>query len=520
MANIPTIAEKSTGAILASAIGDALGWPNELKASNTAKNTKAIEQLHEWTRRTGGQYWPHVEKILPGEYSDDTQMILAIARSIITGNWESTFIKKELPYWLEYERGGGGALKNAARLHKKGVIPWESKDNREYFSAGGNGAAMRILPHVIATADKLDIETLITEVIKDSLYTHGHPRAILGATCYAFALNYLMKKDTVLEYGELIKSVIGGLKFWNSLKLNVLPAGWLDFAEKHSGYDYHRVWAETVNKMIEKLEFIIESLNKGLLVNDSAVLKRLECFDQANGAGDVATLSSLYLASKYANNPVLGIKTAAYSVGADTDTIASMTGGLLGMLCGTSWIPTEWKLLQDYDCLVNIAEILLANNMIEASKHITNQYKTQYNDWMDSPVGKIRLITTSIIPSGKTGRVIVDKMITLLGQTLYVKKFEQKGKTDQDASKNLEQVEKPVQLEMSQVINKQALFSIDTKGVQELLNNSLLARITFKKILQLVDMLMSGMSDINVIADKLGVDGETVELIRKHIIKL
>ena len=37
MANIPSIAEKCKGAMLASAIGDALGWPNELKASNTKK---------------------------------------------------------------------------------------------------------------------------------------------------------------------------------------------------------------------------------------------------------------------------------------------------------------------------------------------------------------------------------------------------------------------------------------------------------------------------------------------------
>ncbi|NJD02027.1 MAG: hypothetical protein FIA99_05405 [Ruminiclostridium sp.] len=127
------------------------------KASNTIKNTKASDKFLEWTRRSGGWYWSHNEKILPGEYSNDTQMILAVARSIITGNWEYTLTKKELPYWLGYERGGGSALKNAAKLLKNSVVPWESKESREYYMAGGNGAAMRILPHVIAAAQKRDM---------------------------------------------------------------------------------------------------------------------------------------------------------------------------------------------------------------------------------------------------------------------------------------------------------------------------------------------------------------------------
>lgn len=514
MGNIPTIAEKSTGALLASAIGDALGWPNELKANNTINNTKASDRFLEWTRRSGGRYWSHNEKILPGEYSDDTQMILAVARSIITGNWESTLAKRELPYWLEYERGGGSALKNAARQLKSGIFPWKSKESRNYFMAGGNGAAMRILPHVIATAHKQNVETLISNVITDSIYTHGHPRAILGASCYAFALHYLMNKETVLEYGELIQSVIDGLTFWNTLNPHALPTEWLNLAEKNSGFDYHHVWAGTVSNMIEKLEFIREALNKGLLVNDTVVLKRLECFDKANGAGDVAILSSLYLASKYANNPTLGIKTAAYSFGADTDTIASMTGGLLGMLCGTSWIPTEWKLLQDYDCLANIAEILLANNMIEASKHVIKQSNAQCNNWEVSPIGKIRVLTTTAIPSGKTGIVTIDKIETMLGQTLYIKKFERKGKPN--SSENLVH-EEIVQLELGQTIPNHDAFSLNLQSINELIGNPLLSRITFKKVLQIIELLMNDKSDYIAIADKLNVNKDVVKIIKNHI---
>lgn len=511
MANIPSIAEKCKGAMLASAIGDALGWPNELKASNTQKKTRTNDRFVEWTRRSGGRYWLHNEKILPGEYSDDTQMILAVARSIITGNWESTLAFKEIPFWLEYERGGGSALKEAAKSLKNNVVPWESRESSKYFMAGGNGAAMRILPHVI---QERNIFMLMSDVIRDSLYTHGHPRAILGALCYAFSLHYLMNKETVLEFGELIRAVIDGSKYWNTLNPNILPAQWLNLAEKYSGFDYLRVWSDTVSNMTEKLEYIAESLNRGLLVNDEVVLKRLECFDKTNGAGDVAILSSLYLTSKYANNPELGIKIAANLPYADTDTIASMTGGLLGMLSGTTWIPIEWKLVQDYDCLVNITEILLANNMVEATKRITNQKKAQHNDWKDSPIGEMRILTTTVVPCGKSGSVIINKLETTLGQTLYTKRFERKSAKTPLENKTQEEVVKKV---IDEPIIRQATFSLTTGKVNELMNNPLFARITFKKVLQIINLLLNGDTEYDKIADKLKVEKEILEILKNYI---
>ena len=105
---IPAKVEKCRGAMLATAIGDALGWPNELRSKNKAKNFKVNDYFVEWTRRCNKPCY-HDEKILLGEYSDDTQMTLSVARSLITGNWEKFLIEKELPFWLKYERGGGRA---------------------------------------------------------------------------------------------------------------------------------------------------------------------------------------------------------------------------------------------------------------------------------------------------------------------------------------------------------------------------------------------------------------------------
>src|SRR5664280_3866472 len=96
-------------ALLASAIGDALGWPQENRSQRVGgrRGVKASLELVAWSRRAGGRWAPHEEVIRAGEYSDDTQMTLALARSFAFGErWWEHWTQVELPFWLLYERGG------------------------------------------------------------------------------------------------------------------------------------------------------------------------------------------------------------------------------------------------------------------------------------------------------------------------------------------------------------------------------------------------------------------------------
>ncbi len=510
MFHIPTVAEKCTGALLASAIGDALGWPNELRANNTEKSIKAGNRFSAWTRHSGGRAGSHIEEILPGQYNGSTQLVLAVARSLMTDNWEKALAFGELPYWLEYERGGSLELRDAAALLKNGVLPWESAQSGRYFMAGGNGAAKRILPHVICNHG---IETLIADVVKDTLYTHGHPRAILGASCYAYALHFLMNRQTISDNRELVGSVIDGAEHWSILDPDMFPKQWHDLAGKNSGFDYLRAWSDIASEMVEKLKYINDSLIEGLVINDGAVLKHLECFDQSR-KGDVASLSSLYLASKYANTPALGIRTTADLLGADTGAIASMTGGLLGMLCGTAWIPTGWRQLQDLDCFVNISEILLSRNMTKTLERVTKWPEVQHNDWEDSPIGRMRLLSTKVVATAGAGALIIDKMETMLGQTLYLRRFEEKEDTVAPGD-----IEQDSELQRTgRVRSKRAVFALDSKSVRELSANPLLRQITFKKALQIMNLLLEE-NDVIAIASRLSVCKEAVEIIKGLMIE-
>lgn len=514
---IPTKIEKCKGAMVATAIGDALGWPNEPNAKNRSKKSNTSNHFVKWIRSCRYPCY-HDEIILPGEYSDDTQMTLSVARSIITGDWEEFLSEKEFPFWLNYERGGGSALLKASRsLNDKKIPLWKSNYTRDYFNAGGNGATMRILPHVIAMSKAPNITSLIQDVIKDTLITHGHPRAFLGATCYAYALNYLMLKESVLEYGDLVNAVIDGKREWAENINTDLFVDWLNAANKHRDYDFFTEWNNTLNRMLQRLEFIKLSLKKGLMLDDIKVLTELECFGKANGAGDVAVLAAIYLASKYANNPVLGIKVPAFSVGSDTDTIASITGGLLGMLNGTGWIPVEWRSVQDYDCLVKITELLLADNRKEAAKIEVAEAKSRDIGWITTQIGKMRMIDTKNATNGKNGLVMITKWQTVLGQTLYTKTFQHNN--DQaifsKQSSLYDMTERPINN-----IERNPQFILNITNIPELLNNSQFkTNMTVGKMFKVINALLEGKETSAEITKRLHVDYTMIDLIKTCIIE-
>jgi len=78
-----------------------------------------------------------------------------------------------------------------------------------------------------------------------------------------------------------------------------------------------------------------EGMHGGALALDRDVMERLGCFNQrVNGAGTVAAGAAVFLMSRYAVAPGGGVLESAFARGADTDTIASMTGALLGALLG------------------------------------------------------------------------------------------------------------------------------------------------------------------------------------------
>ena len=139
---------KAEGAFLAFAAGDALGWPQEMPRSvrgGPVGGSPSLE-FRTWTRRSGGRFRPYDEVIGAGEYSDDTQLTLAVARSRTNhgADWWRAFMRVELPRWTIYERGGGGATKRAAQAWV--AARRRGSRTRPTSSAGTSTPAATVLP--------------------------------------------------------------------------------------------------------------------------------------------------------------------------------------------------------------------------------------------------------------------------------------------------------------------------------------------------------------------------------------
>lgn len=344
--------------MLAAAAGDALGWPQEVNARKVkiSANLDPSFGFSAWLRREGGRFASHTVEIGAGEYSDDTQLILALTRSFEAGDaWWDKWTSVDLPFWLLYERGGGSATKRAARSWRVGSPPWGGKDSRAYFDAGGNGTAMRVLPHCIRGASDDGFEPIATAVVNDGVATHGHPEAHVGALAYAFALWRAFRSNGSLKYGELISETLASVGTWSQFP-GGLPSDWLHAADGQFQGGYSDLWQSTVNRMVNLLAVSESAINQGALSIDRETLAKLGAFEKRiQGAGTVTAGGAIFLASRYASRPAQGIVAAAFCHGTDSDTLASMTGGLLGAVNGADWLSPVKAHVQDCDHLKSAA---------------------------------------------------------------------------------------------------------------------------------------------------------------------
>ena len=351
-------------ALLGAAVGDALGWPNEpnnqrLGHSRSGQKAAPSGRFDEWERRVGGRFWASREPVRAGEYSDDTQLLIATTRSLTRGvdGWFDWFARGELPAWLTYERGGGRATKAAAQAWAKRKAPWEQtarQDVERYFNAGGNGAAMRVLPHALTAGS---MEQIRREVLANSIATHGHPRALLGALLYAAGLAIARQKTGSWQLGELLESVSAARWAWAEPPSSAeVPLSWVKASALVSLNRDFGSWPQAVQEVEEALRVASGAVRRGALASDDSVLTEIGAKgSKIGGAGTISAVAALFLASRYAADPATALRVAAYEEEIDTDTIASMTGGLLGTMLGEAWIPAEWRHVQDADFLIQLA---------------------------------------------------------------------------------------------------------------------------------------------------------------------
>lgn len=334
---------RTVSSALWAAYGDSLGFMTELADEALVKLRTGLnvplKTTVAWRRLQGGKFGAFVE--LPaGTYSDDTQLRLATGRCIRNdGHFDiESFAKVELPVWLGYSLGSGLGSKAAATSLSGSSTTWYSNfyrtDRSVYIHGGGNGAAMRVQPHVWAAPDLFDVNSFLKDVVRNAIATHGHVRGIAGAMIHAATLSFVFTENRLPRPEEWVEF---------SAVISKLPA--LVDSDGDIRTFWLPIWQEesetTISHASQSIASEWESLCAGVVgpsidgeTEYAKIIERLGGLrPDERGSGLKSAFFSLVAAwSLRSYSPGKALAIVANLLQSDTDTIATMAGALIGAL--------------------------------------------------------------------------------------------------------------------------------------------------------------------------------------------
>lgn len=272
--------------LLGGAVGDALGVPFETKLVNNP-------ELTEWDGKTFLGSAHH--NLQPGQYSDDTQMSIMVAESLIANDgFDPVDLSGRYVDWIVSNRARGYG--KTTLMAVQNLVAGKPYTESGIAGSEGNGTAMRASPFGVYYRN--DIKTLVEVVKIDSAITHASPDAEAGALAIALAAAHCVNQDCE----------------------NLLQ----------------RIWDYLPDSKVKSSIFSLPSLVNSPFIKPAQALTILGT--KANVRETVP--AALYCFLKF-NNYGLAVE-AAIRAGGDTDTTASIVGALFGAKNGISGIPEEW----------------------------------------------------------------------------------------------------------------------------------------------------------------------------------
>jgi ADP-ribosyl-[dinitrogen reductase] hydrolase len=160
--HLPDVLDRARAALLGAALGDALGATVEFM---TPGEIRAEHGVHR--ELTGGGWL----RLRPGAVTDDTEMSLALGRTIVAARRLDPRAAAEA--WAVWLRAGPRDVGNTVRRGLRRFLLDGSLSGPPADGDAGNGAAMRVAPVALATlADRARLEV---DAITQARVTHHHP---------------------------------------------------------------------------------------------------------------------------------------------------------------------------------------------------------------------------------------------------------------------------------------------------------------------------------------------------------
>ena len=315
------------------AYGDALGWISELTDKDGLRRRTDGAPLSEpvaWTRRIGGRAGINV-RLPRGCYSDDSQLRLATGRAISADGFDvEAFAKVELPVWLSYALGAGKSTTAAAEHLARPRSSWYANQFKGWTESGGNGAAMRIQPHVWAARTPDDPESFLPDVVRNAICTHSHPTGLMGAVLHALCVGRAIADARCPASNEFAKSIEVAKQLPEMMANDVEFGYWRSAFEQATG-DLSEAWKGVVEETRKALR-VVSTITTNVTPRDryKNMVNGLRLRDpERRGSGMLTAVAATALAW-CEPRPAEAMRIAANEVGTDTDTIATMAGAIVG----------------------------------------------------------------------------------------------------------------------------------------------------------------------------------------------
>jgi ADP-ribosyl-[dinitrogen reductase] hydrolase len=287
-------ADRIQGVLLGAACGDALGVPYEFGSAPLRRG--------EVPRMIGGGLGPYA----PGEWSDDTQMAVVIARvaadrglrtvdaldAIVTG-WVDWLAAGATDVGTQTRQVLGAVAGEEARRAWSAAASASTALHRRTGRTAGNGSLMRTAPVALTYLDDPAMLTLAARRVSEA--THHDPLAGDACVLWCHAIRLAVLDGALPELAGLVDVLpLARREQW---------AAWITEAERRTPSAF------------------------------------------APNGYVVTALQAAWSAIRHPADdgpPVVASLGAAVHAGDDTDTVAAIAGALLGAVHGASSLPADW----------------------------------------------------------------------------------------------------------------------------------------------------------------------------------
>lgn len=309
----PVQADRAVGTILGSAAGDALGAGYEFGPP--------LDDSHAVEMRGGGAFaWE------PGEWTDDTQMALAILTPLADGAVEINLIEAGFRAWFDSGPADVGN-QTAAVLRTKGLLHSAAAQftSDRPDRAAGNGSLMRTGPVALARPnDPAAIATLARQV---SELTHPDLDCVDACMLWSVAIDHTIHhapaSDQPWDWAQAVR--------------HALP---------HLSEDRRTRWADLIDEAARSRP--VDFSRNGWVVHAFQAALAAICSTPVPTDQEPATHLRLAL-----ENAIRG--------GGDTDTVAAIAGSLLGARWGATAVPFAWRRVLHGRRIYGDAPLMAAN---------------------------------------------------------------------------------------------------------------------------------------------------------------